>query len=189
MNRKSTMADQSTQQNRIAALLEAYGADVQKWPEAERHLGVALSAEPRAKRLQQADALDHVLRQARTKAEADAQAAPAPLALMARIERKRTAAASASRPIANASIANHHRPLPSANPISRAAQRPRYTRNWTATAAVLAASLVLGLFLGSTTQFEPTARSLGHLAGLSDSTQLSALEDDAFSILDDEDIL
>ena len=54
----------------------------------------------------------------------------------------------------------------------------------------MAASLVLGLYLGTTTQFESTVRGVGDFAGvnLTSTVQTSAL-DEALMLNDDEDIL
>lgn len=183
--------------DRIADLLDAYGSDVSRWPAEGRAALEALSPEARAERLGTDAALDQLLKGA---SEA-ASAAPAPEDLMARI----LAAAPAREATGSGEVVELRPGLPQADaaqgrggPVTSAdqqsqkrAEKRAEKRDWPAVAALLAACLVLGIFVGSTERGQVAAQNVAALVGLgvSDGTvQMTALDDD-FQFQDDEDIL
>lgn len=175
------MVNKPSGQDRIADLLDAYGSDVSRWPADGRAALEALSPHERAERLAADAALDQLLDEV---GEA-ASSAPPPQDLMARI----LAAAPAREAAAPGEVVALRPASPQAD--ARPGRKRAPTRDWPAVAALLAACLVLGIFVGSTERGQVAAQSVGELVGLgiSDtSMQLTAL-DDEFQLQDDEDIL
>lgn len=179
------MVNRPSGKDRIADLLDAYGSDVSRWPADGRAALELLSPQERAERLGPDAALDQLLKGA---SEA-ASSAPPPEQLMARI----LAAAPARDAGDTGEVVELRAPTPQAD-AARAVTRPQkqaQKRDWPAVAALLAACLVLGIFVGSTERGQVAAQSVGELVGLTiadASVQLTALDDD-LQLQDDEDIL
>lgn len=181
------MANETNKQERLAALFEAYGSDTARWPAAERAGWQAFESQRSAALLREEQAVDRVLRSARDVADA----APAPDALVARILAALPETGATQLPAATgaSSVVPLRRQAAVSSPRAMA-QRSAAPREWKAASALLAASLVLGLFIGSTNQLGTAVQGFGEYAGLSTSqpTYTSAL-DEALAIQDDEEIL
>lgn len=172
---------------RIAELLAAYGSDVTRWPEEGRMLIGRLSSQERAEMLREDRALDTLISSsART-----SNTTPAPEALIARI--MEAAAARSATPVATKEGKSKIvalRPASIDHEVEQQQQRSP-SHDWAAAAALLAASLVVGIFIGSTDLGRSTAAMLGDFAGFDVSTstlQTTAL-DEALQAQDDEDLL
>ncbi|MFT5507014.1 MAG: hypothetical protein ACI89J_000078 [Hyphomicrobiaceae bacterium] len=181
------MSTKPNHSDRIADLLAAYGSDLSRWPEDGRQAMAALSPEERAARLREDLAFDQVI------AGAVQIAAKAPVsdALMARILSATTTEAERPSSYRDDSTVVDLRPVASSNDIDANHHPANRKRDWTAAAALMAASLVLGIFVGSTESGQSTAISIGDFAGFnvsSSAVQLTAL-DEALPAQDDEDIL
>lgn len=166
-----------TEDKRIERLLEAYGADVTRWPEADRALARAVDGTRDAR---DAAALDRLLSEAAARGKSDATADPA---LVERIM-ARAMNADAARPgnvVPLARPAVRRRALHDDAPSSRLPA---------AAAALMAACLALGLFVGSLPATQTTVANIGALAGLEipATSQPAALDED-FWTQDNEDIL
>jgi hypothetical protein len=185
---------------RIRQLLAAYGSDVARWPAAER-ARVQHLTEKQRKELMRADAaLDRLL----AKASDAADAAPAPDALMNRILASAPSEAPGSAAQAGRVVPFEPRRAQSHSPTEQAPggstgelfARPSrraspIRRDSVATAALLAASLVLGLFVGSMDRIQTQVLRIGDLAGVTApvaSSQLTVL-DEALRPQDDEELL
>lgn len=180
------MVSKQSGHDRIADLLAAYGSDVSRWPADGRAAIAALSPSERAARLREDEALDQLLASA---AQAASDAPPSD-ALMTRI----LAAAPARAAHASAEPSGG-KVVELATVVTDGKTRSHLTahrnRDWAAVAALLAASLVLGLFVGSTDRGRDAAQRVGELAGINisaASVQMTAL-DEALQNQDDEDIL
>lgn len=187
------MVDKPTESDRIADLLAAYGSDVTRWPADGQAAMATLSPAERDAMLRDDAAFDALL----ANAAASSSNAPAPDALMARI-----LAAVPDRAAIEQSGASSAMPeepeMGEVVELQSAARRRTETtspmlrnREWGAVGALLAASLVLGIFVGSTDQGREAARSVGEVAGIGLSTtsvQMTAL-DEALQTQDDEDFL
>ena len=170
---------------RAANLLDAYGADVDRWPAVEREWWSELTPEIRNALAREDRAFDQLLSMARATTDDTAPSDD----LMARIM---TAASDDQTEVAQPA---HQRPNPVVQfePRATAAPEPtnEFRREWSAAAALLAASLLLGIFVGRMEQVQSTAARMGELAGLSIApppVQTSAL-DEAWQTQDDEEIL
>lgn len=148
-----TKADQHLQD--LVLLLEVYGADKNRWPAAERmRLSAAIASDPRAKlALAEAAALDRLLD------------------LAPRVSSGRERALAGRIVAAVSSESKPGNPPPSnVIPLSNA-RKPvqsflrRHTRQ--AAAALLAASLVLGIFAGTSRQLSSTIDVVAEAIGLS----------------------
>lgn len=148
---------------RLRTVLEAYGADPARWPAAERDALTALTAaDPSAAQLvSQARALDRLL--ATPSARDPAAEARLISAIVARAEataQTSRTAASPSDVVDLASARDARRRAPTPQPRLRPA-----TGAWRA-AGLLAASLVVGLYLGVTGIAGPALVGLAEAAGL-----------------------
>jgi hypothetical protein len=173
---------QATDREALARLLEIHGADRTRWPARERlrFAGVISEDKTAAKLLAEAEALDRLLDQAPRASAAGIEA----------LKERIVAAALRTHEPHLAVIAGGKKVA--VLPQARLGRRSLATRfvEWPA-AAVLAASLVLGVMLGTTGTVETTMREVAQVAGFgngnSDGAQL-ALGDDALGQID-EDLL
>jgi len=173
--------------DRVADLVAAYGGDLERWPASERHRVDALDAAQRKQLLGEARAFDRLIMSAVAKEDQ----CSASDELMARIltslptEHHETARANSDTGMV----------MPDGRSGSRNAQSRRHRRSayqeTIAAASLLAASLVIGFFIGSTDLGRTTTVQLGDLAGLSpDITEMQTTAlDDVLPFQDDEDIL
>jgi len=180
------MVTHSSDQDRITALLAAYGSDPLRWPADGRAALDALPPEARTALLREDAALDQLI----AIAAQSAANTPPPDDVMARIL--------AATPLQETATPNRQdsgqvvelrtaRAADANKPIASG----RRTRDWAAAAALMAASLVLGILVGSTDRGQIVAQSVGELAGISlttSSVRMTAL-DEALQSQDDEDIL
>lgn len=162
---------------RLATVLEAYGADPARWPQGERAALMALAAaDPRAAGLvSEAHALDRLL--ATPPARDPAGEARLIAAIVARAEAK----AQDTRPVASragvvdlasARDARRHPPTP----------QPRFrpAAGTLRAAGLLAASLLVGLYLGVSGVAGPAVVGLAEVAGL-ETTAMTLPGDGAFA--------
>lgn len=166
----------------LARLLEVHGADRTRWPARERLQFASVISEDKAaaRLLAEAQALDRLLDKAPRPSEAGIDALKERIMAAAlRTREPQLTVITGSKP---ASVrtwpAQWHRPALAA----RFAELPA--------AAVLAASLVLGVMLGSAGTFDATVQEVAQVAGFgstSDGSQL-ALGDEAYGQTD-EDLL
>jgi hypothetical protein len=175
-------ATQATDREALARLLEIHGADRTRWPARERlrFAGVISEDKTAAKLLAEAEALDRLLDQAPRASVAGIEA----------LKERIVAAALRTHEPQLAVIAGGKKVA--VVPHAQRGRRSLTTRfvEWPA-AAVLAASLVLGVMLGTTgtvgTAMQEVAQVAGFGNGTSDGAQL-ALGDDALGQID-EDLL
>jgi hypothetical protein len=175
--------------DRITDLLTAYGSDVTRWPADQVHVIENLSAEQHSELFRNDEALDRVLARAR---EAEDAIAPSDALLARIISARRTAEdLTCDR---NSTTSSASAVVVSIELTTRAAgvsKRPSQARERAAIAALLAASLVLGIYFGSTDMGRVSTVLVGDLAGISvtpPDVQTSAL-DEALQLNDDEGIL
>lgn len=136
---------------RLAEILAAYGADPARWPLSERAaLEVLLRNEPEL--LAEAVAIDRVL----AKAPSPQAPAGAKALLLARAAREKQTV--------------------NVVPLDRARARPRPSIWSWGTAAALAASFALGIFLGGSTNFA-NFRSDGNVVEIDDPIVLTGIDD------------
>ncbi len=174
---------QATDREALARLLEIHGADRTRWPARERlrFAGVISEDKTAAKLLAEAEALDRLLDQAPRASAAGIEA----------LKERIVAAALRTHEPHLAVIAGGKKVA--VLPQARLGRRSLATRfvEWRPAAAVLAASLVLGVMLGTTGPFETTMQEVAQVAGFgsgpADGAQL-ALGDDALGQID-EDLL
>lgn len=173
---------------RFVELVAAYGSDITRWPEAGRSMIERLPPEERAELLRDDQALDMLIARA---AEA-ADNAKASDALMARI--MAATASTKANPDPNTEAASKIvalRPASIERGPRQEDQSRAQRREWITAAALLAASLVVGIFIGSTDLGRSTAATLGDFAGFDVSAspmQTTAL-DEVLQAQDDEDLL
>jgi hypothetical protein len=173
---------QATDREALARLLEIHGADRTRWPARERlrFAGVISEDKTAAKLLAEAEALDRLLDQAPRASVAGIEA----------LKERIVAAALRTHEPQLAVIAGGKKVA--VLPHAQRGRRSLTTRfvEWPA-AAVLAASLVLGVMLGTTgtvgMAMQEVAQVAGFGNGTSDGAQL-ALGDDALGQID-EDLL
>ena len=173
---------QATDREALARLLEIHGADRTRWPARERlrFAGVISEDKTAAKLLAEAEALDRLLDQAPRASAAGIEA----------LKERIVAAALRTHEPQLAVIAGGKKVA--VVPHAQRGRRSLTTRfvEWPA-AAVLAASLVLGVMLGTTgtvgMAMQEVAQVAGFGTGTSDGAQL-ALGDDALGQID-EDLL
>ena len=169
----------------LERLLDIYGADRTRWPARERlrFAGIVGEDKVAARILGEADALDRLLEQAPRASGADVEALK---------ERIMAAALRAQAP-QFAVITSGKRGSAKAVPLAgrRAPFIARFARGEWPAAALLAASLVVGVMLGSAGTLDTTMQEVAQVAGFgstaSDSSQL-ALGDDLYGQMD-EDLL
>ena len=155
--------------DRLKQVIEAYGGDPKRWPEAERGGLVALSAAApeTAAAVREARALDTVLGQA---PGADASRLPdLRQRILAGAGLDEAPAVAGGAPVA---------------PITMSPLRPppRRVPMWAA-AAALAASLVFGVALGASDFGRPAVEELAGIAGIATTNTTGALD-----VLDDSDV-
>jgi hypothetical protein len=173
---------QATDREALARLLEIHGADRTRWPARERlrFAGVISEDKTAAKLLAEAEALDRLLDQAPRASAAGIEALKERIVAAAlRTHEPHLAVIAGGKKVAV---------LPQAR-LGRRSLAARFGE-WPA-AAVLAASLVLGVMLGTTGTVETTMQEVAQVAGFgngtADGAQL-ALGDDALGQID-EDLL
>lgn len=162
---------------RIADLLAAYGSDLDRWPIELRSEIDRIDPNERDALMREHRAFDRLLSRAATETDA---AVPSE-ALMARIMAARTNETIEREPIAAARTAAVQ---------DKVVILRRPTRDVLAAASLMAASLVVGFFVGSTDLGRTTTAKIGEMAGLnaaSASVQTTLL-DDALQLHDDEDL-
>jgi hypothetical protein len=167
----------------LERLLEIYGADRTRWPARERlrFAGIVGDDKVAARMLAEAGALDRLLEQAPRASGADIDA----------LKERIVAAALRSGAPQLAVVAGgkagvaKHSPTTSRGPAFAA----RFGRGQWPAAAMLAASLVLGVMLGSTGTLDATMQEVAQVTGFgstaSDSSQL-ALGDDVYGQMDED---
>lgn len=159
----SQMNDPEVLHRQLQQLLEAHGADRSRWPAAERlRFAPLIASNVQAKvALSEAAALDRLLDSAPTVS----------------IERERALArrivAAASAPPLRAGRAGSNVVALRRNPASNFATAIRHPA-----AALMAASLVLGIVVGSSGAISPAVTYLAELTGLSDEEPELALASD-----------
>ena len=167
----------------LERLLEIYGADRTRWPARERlrFAGIVGDDKVAARMLAEAGALDRLLEQAPRASVADIDA----------LKERIVAAALRSGAPQLAVVAGGKAGDAKLAPATK--RRPAFAARfgdgqWPA-AAMLAASLVLGVMLGSTGTLDATMQEVAQVAGLgstaSDSSQL-ALGDDVYGQMDED---
>ena len=171
---------------RLETLVAAYGTDVRRWPPADRALapaGVGIDAIAGAR---EAAALDRVL----AAVAAENEDARADADLMDRILVKATNSGAAPTAAANAQPTAFPAAAARRTPTARHPSLRRAYRAPVAVAALMAASLALGIFVGSLQTTQSTVARIGTLAGLdiAGAAPASVFEDD-FLAQDEEDIL
>jgi len=180
------LASESKDHDRIADLVAAFGSDLNRWPAEERRKIEALTPVERAELFRNDRAFGQLLRDVAVATDA----APPSDDLMARI----LSAASLEREIEKEALVDlgaAPEAAPEHSPSIRYWRERSFPTDVLAAASLLAASLVLGLFVGTTDVGRTTASGISELAGFSQgmtSVQTSAL-DDALHFQDDEDIL
>ncbi len=162
--------------------LEIYGGDRTRWPAPMRHgLAALIATEPTAGRMvREAEALDRLLDQAPAGGDDAALAALA----------DRISAAALREPQV---ISGSPPALQKSNDISRTVvpfnrQRPPQRNDYGLAGAALAASLVLGIFVGQSSAITPAAEYLIGTGAAEQSGQQMATADEIEGILD-EDLL
>ncbi len=173
----STHERQSKEVDALERLLEIYGADRTRWPARERLRFASLIAnEPEAQRIvEEADALDRLLDVAPIVKEEQEQALSLRIMAAARVTESTSLSAGKAVPFAVSNIVK----LPAwmRRPQSAGAFG---ASEWPAV-GLLAASLVLGVMLGSAGTLDSTMQEVADVAGLSSSdaveTQLALDED------------
>lgn len=178
------MAEDSRKE-RLETLVAAYGTDVRRWPPADRALALAGAGIDAIAGAREAAALDRVLA-----AAADSEDARADADLMDRILAKATNSAAAPTAAANAQLAAFPDATARRTPTARHPSLRRAYRAPAAVAALMTASLALGIFIGSLQTTQSTVARIGTLAGLdiAGAAPASVFEDD-FLAQDEEDIL
>jgi len=152
---------------RFKAVLDAYGGDAARWPANERaELLALLERDPIARAMHaEAEAVD------RTLAAAAHHHAPVGKDLLERVTDGALAAiaaqSSTAEPAPVISLDEHRQ--------RRSFARPRHNNHWQA-AGLLAASLVLGVYLGATGVMAPAVDSFTQAAGLTNSSDTETAE-------------
>ncbi len=168
--------------NDLEIALETYGGDRTRWPAPMRHgLAALIAAEPKAGRMvREAEALDRLLDQA--------PAGGDDVALAALVERISAAAAREPHAITGSSPALQRTDDGSRSVIGFNRRRPTQRYEYGLAGAALAASLVLGIFVGQSPVITPAAEYLIGTGSGEQSGQQMAIVDEAEGILD-EDLL
>ena len=148
----------------LERLLDIYGADRTRWPAHERlrFAGIVGEDKVAARILAEADALDRLLEQAPRASSADVEA----------LKERIMAAALRSGAPQLAVVAGRKAGV--AQPLTAAKRGPafatRFVRGEWPAAAMLAASLVIGVMLGSTGSLDTTMQQMAEVTGLSTAT-------------------
>jgi len=186
VKRRRTVPITPTQKNRISDLLAAYGADVARWPDAEIRHVEHLTAEEREQLFRNDSALDRLLVQVQKTEDTSQPSADLMNRIMAaRVDDSATVSSAPTAAVVNLEPDEQSRQKPGVP------ARPHPMSQWTAVATLLAASLVLGIFVGSTDIGQATTALIGDVAGLTvavPDVQTSAL-DEVLQLSDDEGIL
>ena len=177
------MAEDSRKE-RLEAVVAAYGTDIRRWPPADRALAPAGSEIIEIAGAREAAALDRLL-VSPVAEDADAD-------LMDRILARATQGGAATSAAANDDLTPLGGHAAGSNRTARQSawsSRTSY-RAPAAAAALMAASLALGIFVGSLQSTQSTVARIGTLAGLDMAVAVpsTAFEDD-FLAQDEEDIL
>jgi hypothetical protein len=177
------MEKQAEDREALERLLDIYGADRTRWPARERLRFASVVSEDKAaaRLLAEATALDRLLEQAPRASVADIDA----------LKERIMAAALRSGAPQLAVVASGKPAGGNLLSVRRQSIAARFGRGEWPAAALLAASLVLGVMLGSAGTFDATVQEMAQVAGFdstaSDSSQL-ALGDDTYGQMD-EDLL
>ncbi len=141
----------------LERLLDIYGADRTRWPARERlrFAGVISEDKTAAHMLAEADALDRLLEQAPRASSADVEA----------LKERIMAAALRAKAPQFAVVAGGKAPAGKVA-AGRPAVVARFARGEWPAAAMLAASLVLGVVLGSTGSLDSTFQQVAEVTGL-----------------------
>ena len=148
----------------LERLLDIYGADRTRWPARERLRFAGIGGEDKVatRMLAEADALDRLLEQAPRASSADVEA----------LKERIMAAALRSGAPQLAVVAGRKAGV--AQPLTAAKRGPafatRFVRGEWPAAAMLAASLVIGVMLGSTGSLDTTMQQMAEVTGLSTAT-------------------
>ena len=167
----------------LERLLEIYGADRTRWPARERlrFAGVVGDDKVAARMLAEAGALDRLLEQAPRASGADIDALKERIVAAA----LRSGAPQLAVVAGGKAASGRVTPVHTRGPAFAA----RFGRGQWPAAAMLAASLVLGVMLGSTGTLDATVQEVAQVAGfgstVSDSSQL-ALGDDVYGQMDED---
>jgi hypothetical protein len=142
----------------LERLLDIYGADRTRWPARERlrFAGVVSEDKAAARMLAEADALDRLLEQAPRASSADVEALK---------ERIMAAALRARAP--QLAVVAGGKAASDKSPAARPRFAARFSRAEWPAAAMLAASLVLGVMLGSTGTLDTTMQQVAEVTGFS----------------------
>jgi hypothetical protein len=140
----------------LERLLDIYGADRTRWPARERlrFAGVISEDKTAARMLAEADALDRLLEQAPRASSADVEA----------LKERIMAAALRAKAPQLAVVAGGKGPA--VKVAARPALAARFARGEWRAAAMLAASLVLGVMLGSTGRLDSTFQQVAEVTVL-----------------------
>lgn len=157
----------------LEVTLDAYGADRARWPEdRRRELAGLIVADPQAREmLRETVAFDRLLDQT-----SDAARDEVPLALMSRIMSAAQAEGGVAPGVGETDAGNNVIPLPrrgvkdaKSKPAAAEAVRGLSTwREWSA-AGMLAASLLLGVYIGGSGLLNTAVNDLTNVAGMSSS--------------------
>ena len=156
----------------LERLLDIYGADRTRWPARERlrFAGVISEDKTAAHMLAEADALDRLLEQAPRASSADVEALKERIMAAAlRVKAPQLAVVAGGNKVA----------------AGRPAVVARFARGEWPAAAMLAASLVLGVVLGSTGSLDSTFQQVAEVTGLR-STQTDISTDNSQLALGEE---
>lgn len=162
----------------LEVTLDAYGADRARWPEdRRRELAGLIVADPQAREmLRETVAFDLLLDQTSTATREDV-----PLPLMSRIMSAAQAEGAATARVSEGVAASNVIPLP-ARTAKSAAGKPERTetvrrmsawQEWSA-AGMLAASLLLGVYIGGSGMLSSTVDNLTNVAGMSSSFEATS---------------
>ena len=160
----------------LERLLDIYGADRTRWPARERlrFAGVISEDIAAARMLAEADALDRLLEQAPRASSADVEALKERIMAAAlRVKAPQLAVVAGGKAVAGKVAAG------------RPAVVARFARGEWPAAAMLAASLVLGVVLGSTGSLDTTFQQVAEVTGLR-STQTDISTDNSQLALGEE---
>lgn len=162
----------------LEVTLDAYGADRARWPEdRQRELAGLIVADPRAREmLRETVAFDRLLDQT-----SDAARDEVPLALMSRIMSAAQAEGGAAPDAGGTEAGSNVIPLPTrgakdafGGPVTVEAARGLLAwREWSA-AGMLAASLLLGVYIGGSGLLNTAVDGLTNVAGMSSSYEATS---------------
>jgi len=178
IKKMSTQDRQSKEMDALERLLEVYGADRTRWPARERlRFAGLVTDEPEAQRLMaEAAALDRILDVASAAGHEQEQALTGRIMAAARVQQHKAHSKSDVAPAVSNIVK-----------LPAWVRRPQIAGDFGASewpaAGLLAASLVLGVMLGSAGTLDSTMQEVAEVAGLSSSvtvdSQLTLNEDTA----------